>query len=60
MTIPGFVTDPPRDDRSPSIAVVTWFSFASKVLVSNSKSVVHLFIWVTILRMVGDHPWVGG
>ena len=26
----------------------------------NSKFVIHLLIWVTILRLVGDHPWVGG
>ena len=31
-------------------------SFASKVYVQNFKSVVHFFIWVTILRLVGDHP----
>ena len=61
MTILGAVGDHPMDGDH-LWQMSTSVSFVSKVLVLNSKSVVHfrLVWWVTILRLVGDHPWGGG
>ena len=59
MTIPWLAGDPLRDGKSPSMADVTRV-LVLRVKGPNSKSVVNFFIWVTILRLVGDTPCVGG
>ena len=47
------------------VVVLPGLNLVSKVSAQNPKSIVNFLLvdfewWVTILGMVGDHPWDGG